>query len=98
MTQSDKRKASAYMKSIMADQTTVFSHRPFHNKPVPLYKKGVINWSVFLQLMFVYFGHTQEDDTMPIDEKKYIQNWGKRYKNKRDKEMNKVLMDAIGDE
>lgn len=91
MTQSDKRKASAYMKSIMTDQSTMFSI-------YPLYKEGVINWLVFQQLMFQYFGATGDDDRMTPEQRKYMQKWGKRYKTKRDNEMNKVLMDAIGDE
>jgi hypothetical protein len=48
--------------------------------------------------MFQYFGATGDDDRMTPEQRKYMQKWGKRYKTKRDKEMNKVLMDAIGDE
>lgn len=91
MTQSDKRKASAYMKKIMADQSTMYSI-------YPLYQKGVIDWVVFQQLMFKYYGLTKDEDKMTPEQRKHMQNWGKRYKKKRDEDMNRVLMEAIGDE
>ena len=79
------------MKSVMADPEAKFSI-------YPLYKKGVIDWVVFQQLMFKYYGLTGDDDRMTPEQRKHMQKWGKRYKEKRDRDMNKVLMEAIGDE
>ena len=90
MTLSEKRKASNYMKSLMADKDAKYSI-------YPLYKDNVINWLVFRQLMMKYFGCVKDDDKLTPEQMKYIQKWGKRFKKKRDAEMNRVLTEMIGE-
>ena len=47
--------------------------------------KNCVNWQVFRQEMFKYFGCTKGDSRPSVEQMDYIKGWAKRFKNKRDK-------------
>lgn len=80
MTSKEKTACRKYMAALMADKNTKFSI-------YPLYKDGFLNWLVFRQLMFKYFGKTHDKDRFSKDEFAVITKWAEKYKKKRDREL-----------
>jgi len=67
------------MKKIMAN-------KDFKYSIYSLWDGEVINWLVFRQEMIRYFGHTNDNAKMSKEEAGYVARWGKRFKERRDRE------------
>tara|TARA_R100001244_G_scaffold123737_1_gene93433 strand:- start:66 stop:344 length:279 start_codon:yes stop_codon:yes gene_type:complete len=91
MTELEKRKASLHMKQTMANKDFRYSIYNLWLENEDKTQGDVINWIVLRQEMIRYFGHTKGDTSMNKEEANHVARWGKRYKNKRDRERRQKL-------
>jgi len=82
MTSREKKECKAYMESLMVNKEAKYSK-------YKLWDDGILNWLVFRQLMFSYFG-IRNNEKLPKDKMKFVQKWAEDYRNKREKELRKA--------